>query len=882
MHFTTSSPLSECKLLTQQHVLTQRSDYAEAELTFSFTDARRGGRNGYRAPVLASLSLSRTRGQHGPRNILASLTGITLLFQGRDAGLRKTFDAIDVDGKGHITEKDLEAFANRNGLPSSYAAHFANAVRANAVRPGTATAIGATADSNRRDSTVSARTEVQQCVASSSSSAAVPSSQEQQRQQHTMPRPDSDSSCGSSSELVHQQQRKRGRAVAEDAEELTYGMFRQFVRSREEALRRAFNLFDQDGDGRISVADLDASLSRVAVGCPQTRCVLRCSGGSSGSGSSSTSSSGGSGSSEDSGSRASGSGGGGGGVGGSCRSVAARHLHAKAATEQGSLGFPEFRDFFLLLPQQDMLVEYWVAAEGAAAAGTGAAAGSALGLSDKQLRGRAAGGRVGGGAAGRRRGGGGGSGGAAMVAAAGVAAAAATGRGAAAAVASATAEAAKGSPWGHLLAGAVAGAASRTATAPLETLRLAAMAGQLQSRSLVQAAQDILSSQGWPGLYRGNFLNVLKSAPQKALDFFAFDAFKRLIGEESTAQLFLAAGLAGCTSWVVLYPLEVVRSRVTVAASSLAARSSAAAAAAAGAAVVTSQCALPGAAAAAAAAASTSAATARAPGLLQMLTTIVRQEGPMSLYRGLGASVAAIFPEAAITYGLHDALKKSYTRITRTEPGVVPSLAFGVFSAFMGQLVSFPLETVSRRLQVAAVPAAGAAGTAAAASLGGLGGVATVVRGLLAEGGPAAFYRGIGAATLRLIPMACVSFGTYEAVRALLVAWEQQREERQAREKLHARCMPLVLHGPRGDPEVVGRVCTPPGAAVPALCSTTALYGSSSSSCSSVSSSVDSSSNSGSKASSNSSSSCAGGGLTSTCMAASASGPRVGYTGTRA
>ena len=27
-----------------------------------------------------------------------------------------------------------------------------------------------------------------------------------------------------------------------------------------------------------------------------------------------------------------------------------------------SLGFSEFRDFFLLLPQQDMLVEYWVAA----------------------------------------------------------------------------------------------------------------------------------------------------------------------------------------------------------------------------------------------------------------------------------------------------------------------------------------------------------------------------------------------------------------------------------------------------------------------------------------------------------------------------------------
>jgi hypothetical protein len=35
---------------------------------------------------------------------------------------------------------------------------------------------------------------------------------------------------------------------------------------------------------------------------------------------------------------------------------------------------------------------------------------------------------------------------------------------------------------GHLFAGAVAGAASRTATAPLETLRLAVMTGSLQVR----------------------------------------------------------------------------------------------------------------------------------------------------------------------------------------------------------------------------------------------------------------------------------------------------------------------------------------------------------------------------------------------------------------
>ncbi len=48
-------------------------------------------------------------------------------------------------------------------------------------------------------------------------------------------------------------------------------------------------------------------------------------------------------------------------------------------------------------------------------------------------------------------------------------------------------------------------------------------------------------------------------------------------------------------------------------------------------------------------------------------------------------------------------------------------------------------------------------------------------------------HRGIGAATLRLVPMACVSFGTYELVRSAIVAWEQRLEEHQVKQMLHSR-----------------------------------------------------------------------------------------------
>ncbi len=75
---------------------------------------------------------------------------------------------------------------------------------------------------------------------------------------------------------------------------------------------------------------------------------------------------------------------------------------------------------------------------------------------------------------------------------------------------------------------------------------------------------------------------------------------------------------------------------------------------------------------------------------------------------------------------LHDLLKQLYRRTNQgQEPGVVTSLGFGVLSAFTGQLVAFPLETVARRLQVYQGP----------------GGLPTMLRTMVQNGGPAVFYR---------------------------------------------------------------------------------------------------------------------------------------------
>jgi hypothetical protein len=62
---------------------------------------------------------------------------------------------------------------------------------------------------------------------------------------------------------------------------------------------------------------------------------------------------------------------------------------------------------------------------------------------------------------------------------------------------------------------------------------------------------------------------------------------------------------------------------------------------------------------------------------------------------------ALLHPHPCAFLRLHDLLKSAY-RDARggEEPGVAASLAAGVAAAFAGQLVAFPLETISRRLQV--------------------------------------------------------------------------------------------------------------------------------------------------------------------------------------
>ena len=103
----------------------------------------------------------------------------------------------------------------------------------------------------------------------------------------------------------------------------------------------------------------------------------------------------------------------------------------------------------------------------------------------------------------------------------------------------------------------------RTFVAPLERLKLEYIVRGEQG-NLFYVIKKIAASQGLKGFWKGNFVNILRTAPFKALNFYAYDTYRKqllkLSGRETTSNFerFVAGAAAGITATVLCLPLDTV------------------------------------------------------------------------------------------------------------------------------------------------------------------------------------------------------------------------------------------------------------------------------------------------------------------------------------
>ncbi|KAJ3088421.1 hypothetical protein HK102_008792 [Quaeritorhiza haematococci] len=131
----------------------------------------------------------------------------------------------------------------------------------------------------------------------------------------------------------------------------------------------------------------------------------------------------------------------------------------------------------------------------------------------------------------------------------------------------------------YFVAGGIAGAISRTATAPLDRIRVILQTQTFPSptknsgpfSNVLSAFRAVYNSGGLRAFYRGNGLNVVKIIPESALKFVVFEQVKLSIaqvqghgdsGDIGMAGRFAAGGVAGLVSQFAIYPLETVKTRL--------------------------------------------------------------------------------------------------------------------------------------------------------------------------------------------------------------------------------------------------------------------------------------------------------------------------------
>ncbi|KAJ8376157.1 hypothetical protein SKAU_G00067370 [Synaphobranchus kaupii] len=275
--------------------------------------------------------------------------------------------------------------------------------------------------------------------------------------------------------------------------------------------------------------------------------------------------------------------------------------------------------------------------------------------------------------------------------------------------------------WRQLLSGALAGAVSRTGTAPLDRMKVFMQVHSSKSNkiSLVGGFKLMLDEGGFTSLWRGNGVNVLKIAPETAIKFMAYEQYKKILSSDSgkvrTHERFIAGSLAGATAQTVIYPMEVMKTRLTLRK------------------------------------------TGQYSGMFDCAKKILKKEGVKAFYKGYIPNILGIIPYAGIDLAVYESLKNAwlarYAKDT-ANPGIIVLLCCGTLSSTCGQLASYPLALVRTRMQ-------------AQASLEGSEqlSMSQLVTKIVKKEGFFGLYRGILPNFMKVIPAVSISYVVYEYMR---------------------------------------------------------------------------------------------------------------------
>ncbi|KAG5926522.1 hypothetical protein E4U42_003234 [Claviceps africana] len=285
--------------------------------------------------------------------------------------------------------------------------------------------------------------------------------------------------------------------------------------------------------------------------------------------------------------------------------------------------------------------------------------------------------------------------------------------------------------------GGVAGAVSRTVVSPLERLKILlqvqSVGREAYKLSVGQALAKMWREEGWRGFMRGNGTNCIRIVPYSAVQFSSYNFYKRNIFEShpgadlAPLTRLVCGGIAGITSVFFTYPLDIVRTRLSIQTASFSELGQR---------------------------------PAKMPGMWATLIQMYKTEGGMpALYRGIVPTVAGVAPYVGLNFMVYESVRVYLTYEGEQNPGAARKLLAGAISGAVAQTFTYPFDVLRRRFQIN--------------TMSGMGyqykGVFDAVRVIVGQEGVRGLYKGIVPNLLKVAPSMASSWLSFEMTRDFLV-----------------------------------------------------------------------------------------------------------------
>ncbi|TKY74901.1 ADP,ATP carrier protein [Spatholobus suberectus] len=232
-----------------------------------------------------------------------------------------------------------------------------------------------------------------------------------------------------------------------------------------------------------------------------------------------------------------------------------------------------------------------------------------------------------------------------------------------------------------LMAGAAMGGVVHTIVAPVERAKLLLQtqesnlaivaSGRRRFKGMLDCIVRTVREEGILSLWRGNGSSVLRYYPSVALNFSLKDLYRSMLrgGNSGDNNLmsgapanFVAGAAAGCTTLVLVYPLDIAHTRLAADIGRTEVR--------------------------------------QFRGIYHFLATIFHKDGVPGIYRGLPASLHGMVVHRGLYFGGFDTMKEILSEESKLELALWKRWVVAQAVTTSAGLISYPLDTVRRRMMM--------------------------------------------------------------------------------------------------------------------------------------------------------------------------------------